>query len=278
MTDGPEKTDVGQLTNRFCMQQETFYFSVITLNLRFGLAKDGINGWEYRKKGYAPFFKDYPADFYGFQEANDFQTCFIDEILSDYGYIGKRTPAPQFWQNNIIFFHSSWECIHQSHLFLSPTPTIPSRFADSQWPRQCTIGVFKKSGSTIACLNTHFDFLSSVQEKSARIILNAMPSLPANTPVILLGDFNAEPSSPCHQVFTNSDGQADQPFAAFQNAFQAPFPGSFHDFTGEKDGRHIDWILYRGEMAPVESKVIRGKYTGQYLSDHFPLFAEFKFT
>jgi len=258
------------------MQQSTSKFSVITLNLRFGLSEDGPNDWVYRKEGYAPFLKEYSADFYGFQEANDFQTRFIEKLLSDYHFIGKRTPAPQFWQNNIIFFHTSWQCIHYQHFFLSPTPSIPSRFKDSKWPRQCTVGVFKKAENTVACINTHFDFLSSVQEKSARVILDATLDLPKSTPAILLGDFNAEPFSPCYRVFTEKEQKENRPYSPFQDTFQEPFPGSFHGFTGEPDGRHIDWILYQGKIKPVESKVIQGKFAGQYLSDHFPLFAEFE--
>ena len=32
-------------------------FSVLTLNLRFGLADDGANNWRYRKKGFQPFLE-----------------------------------------------------------------------------------------------------------------------------------------------------------------------------------------------------------------------------
>ena len=78
--------------------------SVLTLNLRFGLADDGPNGWDYRKDSFPYFFEKHRKDFIGLQEANDFQTDFIDNILNDYNFIGKRNPAPSFWQNNIIFY------------------------------------------------------------------------------------------------------------------------------------------------------------------------------
>lgn len=252
-----------------------FNFRVITLNLRFGLAEDGINGWQYRKNAYAPFLKEHAADFYGFQEANDFQTDFIGDLLPEHDFIGKRTPAPEYWQNNIIFFHLSWKCIHSSHLFLSPTPTVPSRFEGSKWPRQCTIGLFEKAGRTLACITTHLDFSSAVQEKSAHVILEAASNLPAGTPVILVGDFNTDPSSPCYRVFTEKKPSGGLPF---QNTFHAPFPATFHGFTGEPKGQHIDWILYRGtKIRPVQRHVLPVTYDKTYLSDHFPLSAHFKF-
>ncbi|MEJ2658898.1 MAG: hypothetical protein P8012_17210 [Desulfobacterales bacterium] len=84
----------------------------MTLNLRFGLADDGPNNWQYRKKGFPVLFDAYPTDFFGFQEANDFQIDYLDNILKEYHYIGKRSPSPSFWQNNVIFHKKSWACIH----------------------------------------------------------------------------------------------------------------------------------------------------------------------
>ena len=57
--------------------------SVLTLNLRFGLADDGPDSWQYRKRCFTAFFEKYRADFMGFQEANDFQIDFIHKILAE---------------------------------------------------------------------------------------------------------------------------------------------------------------------------------------------------
>ena len=92
-------------------------FSVLTLNLRFGLADDGANDWKYRKKGFGLFLEKYRTDFISFQEANDFQIDFLHNILTEYNYIGKRSPSPSFWQNNIIFYHKKWHCTLYEHFF-----------------------------------------------------------------------------------------------------------------------------------------------------------------
>jgi len=60
--------------------------SVLTLNLRFGLAADGPNGWRHRKDCFPSFLEKYRKDFIGLQEANDFQTDFISKILTDYNF------------------------------------------------------------------------------------------------------------------------------------------------------------------------------------------------
>jgi endonuclease/exonuclease/phosphatase family metal-dependent hydrolase len=107
-------------------------FSTLTFNLRFGLADDGANSWDHRKKGLTALFKKYNPDFIGLQEANDFQIDYLTKILIGYEFIGKRSPAPPNWQNNVIFFKRKWEPEVYQHLFLSKTPTIPSKFRDSR--------------------------------------------------------------------------------------------------------------------------------------------------
>ena len=251
--------------------------SVLTLNLRFGLADDGDNSWQFRKKAFPSLFNTYCVDFIGLQEVNDFQIDFLKKILTEYNLIGRRSPAPSFWQNNIIFYKRIWECIYYEHFFLSPTPMIPSRFQESRWPRQCTIGMFKNKDHRLICVNTHFDFDVAAQIKSARLIMERLSVLPLDLPAILMGDFNASPLSPPYMIFTGQNKKSSaQKGSCFKNVFAKPFPGTHHGFTGDRNGDHIDWILYRGEIIPDNYKIIQGTFNGVYPSDHFPLNATFK--
>ncbi len=250
--------------------------SILSLNLRFGLADDGPNNWGHRQKIFPSFLEKHRADFMGFQESNDFQTDFLEDILREYRMIGKRSPAPRFWQNNIIFYKKEWECVHYEHLFLSPTPTIPSRFPKSKWPRQCTIGMFERDGTRVICVNSHFDFDAEVQTDSAVFIMERLSRLPSDLPALVMGDFNATPSRPCYQVFTGQHPAPDAKGPYFRSVFSEPFPATFHGFTGNTDGKHIDWILWRGGLALEKSEVIHDAIDGMYPSDHFPVFATFR--
>ena len=251
-------------------------FTVISLNLRFGLADDGVNSWTNRKKGVADFLQAQSANFIGLQEANDFQIDFIAANLAGYAYIGKRSPAPRFWQNNVLFYDKRWQCISHKHFYLSPTPDVPSQFSDSRWPRQCTIGLFERHQRRLICINTHFDFEAPVQRKSAKIILEQLSWLPVELPVVLMGDFNATPESDCHLILTGSGQEAALDGPPFRNVFGEPYPGTFHGFSGEPTGDCIDWILYRGNITPVAWEVIRSTFNGLYPSDHFPVLAQFR--
>ncbi|MDM8524077.1 endonuclease/exonuclease/phosphatase family protein [Desulfococcaceae bacterium HSG8] len=248
-------------------------FSVMTFNLRFGRADDGPNNWSYRQKAFPLLFGKYRPDFIGFQEANDFQTDFLRDFLDEYDIIGERKPAPAFWQNSPIFYKKNWKLIRHEYFFLSPTPEIPSRFRKSRWPRQCVISMFEKDDCRVICINTHFDFDTSVQTRSALLIMEQLSHLPPDIPGVLMGDFNARPSRACYQVFTGQN-QAKDP--CFKNTFKEPFPGTFHGFNGNTDGGHIDWILYRGGIVTGEAAVIRDQFGGIYPSDHFPLHVRFR--
>jgi endonuclease/exonuclease/phosphatase family metal-dependent hydrolase len=254
-------------------------FSVLSLNLRFGLADDGPNSWPFRQKAYPGLLEQYKTDFICFQEANGFQIDFLVDLLPDYEFIGQRENPPEFWQSDVIFYHRSWTCDEKEHFFLSDTPDTPSKFKDSRWPRQCTLGCFQFENRNLICINTHFDFDSKVQVKSASLILDRLSKYPEDTPVILTGDFNADPSSDCYGVFTG--GKSDTREACgthpFQNVFSRPFPGTFHGFTGKAEGGHIDWILYKGPVLLSKSVIIQADFEGRFPSDHFPIKAEFEF-
>jgi endonuclease/exonuclease/phosphatase family metal-dependent hydrolase len=248
----------------------------LSVNLRFGLADDGPFSWSQRKKAYPHLFKAYPMDFIAVQEANDFQVEELDHLLVDYQFIGLRKPAPRFWQNNVIFYRAPWRCIANDYFFLSPTPDLPSRARNSRWPRQCTMGIFCRGQTEIICINTHLDFNPEIQTQSARIILERLQRWPTVLPAFLMGDFNAPPTAECLAVLTAHAASERTCRQRFKSAFKAPFGGTFHNFTGNANGKHIDWILYRGHLRIEASEIVKKSFEGVFPSDHFPICARFE--
>lgn len=244
---------------------------IFCLNLRFGRADDGLHDWEHRKLAYPRLLRYFQSDFYAFQEAMDFQIAFLHSLLREYDVIGQRMPAPDYWQNNVIFYHRSWNCLDSRHFYLSDTPDKPSKFDQSQWPRQCTMGIFEHRDTCINMATTHFDFDPDVQKKSALLILEQLNQLPTEKPAIIMGDFNAGAQSSCIEALTVNPGN-------FKSALWPPNMGTHHQFSGVAKEGPIDWILYRGSLAKQDAQVVTLPVEGIYPSDHFPLTASFKFT
>ncbi len=247
----PKNPHPGQLT-----------IGVMTMNLRFGLARDKGNCWEKRQPMVSKILERYSSDFIGFQEVNHFQAEFLAHTLTTHGHIGWHNKQVSWWQSNMIFFHPSWTCLGYRHHFLSHTPDIPSKLKGSKWPRQCVMGWFQKEGREVLVVNTHFDFDSKVQEKSVDLIMDFLTRFPRGLPVIITGDFNAQPDSLAHARFTTN---------GFREVFEGKEIATFHEFTGKDTGPHIDWILYRGGLIPNHSRVITDSFSNRFPSDHFPV-------
>lgn len=253
-------------------RQNADRFSVMSFNVRFGLADEGEHKWENRKPAFAALFEHCRPDFIGMQEVNGFQAAFFADLLSDYQAVGKRAPAPVGWQDVLIFHKKGWACRRCDRFFLSDTPGIPSRMVQSRWPRQCVMGEFEKDGIRMVCANTHFDFDEQVQVRSAAILLERLDRFATDAvPALVTGDFNAGPGSACHRAFTDP-ASAKRPFS---DTFAGNATGTFHQFTGEPVSDRIDWILQRDLGDPVERKIITDRFAGIFPSDHFPVYAEF---
>jgi endonuclease/exonuclease/phosphatase family metal-dependent hydrolase len=240
----------------------------MSLNLRFGRADDGADSWERRKDRLRALLREHPVDFLCAQEVNLFQADFLRECLPGHSVCGVRDPAPAFWQNNVITGSPAWERTGCARFFLSDSPWVPSRFAGSKWPRQCTVAVFRREGLEVACVNTHLDFRARVREAAARVLLEELEGLvPEGAPVVLAGDFNAAPGEPCYRMLTER---------GFEDVFREHGGGTWHGFTGRARGGRIDWILSRGGVSAVEGRIVTGAFGGGYPSDHFPVMAVFE--
>lgn len=239
----------------------------MTMNLRFGLADDGLNKWDLRQRLVKKVLKRYPVDFLGIQEVNHFQAEFLDTALYDHEFIGWHNKSIDWWQSNLLFFSQSWTCIKCSHYFLSHTPGETSKLEGSKWPRQCVIGLFKKGVREIIAVNTHFDFTPGVQAESAKLIIGFLSEFPKDLPTIITGDFNCNPGSSAYRVFLKN---------GFKEIFEGQKITTFHDFEGRNTGRHIDWILYRNGIVPVSLNVVKDSFSNWFPSDHYPIQARFK--
>jgi endonuclease/exonuclease/phosphatase family metal-dependent hydrolase len=109
---------------------------------------------------------------------------------------------------------------------------------------------------------------------SAELLAEKFAELTQSTtaPILLLGDFNAEPNSPVYSMLK----------ATFQDLYcskrhrELCSGPTFNAFTlTETDDKIIDYFFGSPELIPIQYKVLQTPFERSYPSDHFPLVLTF---
>lgn len=255
----------------FCSGQN---LSVMTYNIRLNHAGDGENAWPNRKEKLVQQLKFYEPDLFGIQEGLPGQVKYIDEALEDYAYIGAgRDDGKEKGEFSAIYYdENQFKLMESGTFWLSTTPERPSKGWDAALPRVCTYGLFKRNNDQqlFWLFNTHFDHIGQeARVNSMKLILNQIRKLNEDElPVILMGDFNVEPT--------------DEPIIEMKKALRdsreiaqlvfGPEP-TFNGFQfDQKPERRIDYIAVGEGIEVLKHAVLTDSYDQKYISDHFPVF------
>ncbi len=252
--------------------------TVMTFNVRYPAAGDGVNAWEARRNILVGVIKDKHPDVMGTQELFQLQGDYIVEKLPEYAWFGLSRRGNHEDEHMGVFYRKSrLELLKSGDFWLSETPDQP---ASMSWgvslPRMVTWAEFRdrKNGRTFRYLNTHFPHRRNdedARKQCARVIAEKLKAVPPDSTVVITGDFNTDIASEAHGVLTESLADAWKEI----KEPVGPVP-TFHGFTGKPAGLgRIDWILYRGALVPRTAETITSNEGGKYPSDHFPVFVSF---
>lgn len=250
--------------------------NVMSFNVRYGTANDGPNHWNNRKDILVDTIKTYAPDAVGTQECLDFQAQYIVEKLPEYRWFGVGREINCDGEHMAVLYKaSSLAPIATGNFWLSETPDVVGSISwDSACRRMVTWAKFMhlESKKTFYFLNTHLDHKSEpARQGGAKVLREWIAELPADTPVVVTGDFNSVAgNSEAYAILTGA-GLADAWISAPERvgptvtwgAFKAPEEGS---------DRRIDWILTRG-VGVVKCETVLFNRKGRYPSDHYPVFA-----
>ncbi len=256
-------------------------FVVMSLNLRTGLAMDGVNSWKYRESILMDMLEMQSPDLVGTQEGLLFQLTAITDRFPEYDWVGTGRNGTDFDEFCAIFFRKSRFSLLESDTFwLSDTPSIPeSTFSPQQgWIRIVTWAHLedRENHLTFHLFNTHFDTSQAdeIPQRSAALLAQRIQEIAGTGPVLVVGDFNNEVGSPAWQILTGSleyngvSGALLDPW----EILDIPEEGTFHGFTGiPTAATRIDWILHHPGADPLAAAVIRFNRDGLYPTDHFPV-------
>lgn len=162
--------------------------------------------------------------------------------------------------------------------WLSPDLYVPaSRFEEqSQCPRTCCCTLLrdKKSGRLLYVYNVHLDHIKTpAQEKQLHIVVDKMNERFYDYPAVLLGDFNLK-----HSESSEMEWLREQDIVPMRQ-ISGIYPVTFHGFGKISEDFNIDYIFATKDIADKVSKVKlwTDEKHGIYLSDHYPICAEFEF-
>lgn len=255
--------------------------TVMTLNMRYDNPEDGANNWRFRRERIAELIRSEAVDLLGTQEvlANQFDD--LQALLPGYRAVGVgREDGARAGEFNAVFFRSDrFELLDSGVFWLSENPETPgSKGWDGACERLATWTVLRdKSGGELLFINTHLDHIGEqARREGVALLLRRIETLRAGRPVILTGDFNAEPSSPVvARVVADS---------ALRSAWDtAPIRSgsawSFSDFgqLPEEERPLIDYVFYGGGLEVLSCSILPDTLGGGYLSDHAPVEARLKY-
>lgn len=257
----------------------TAQMSVMTFNIRLATPSDGINEWENRKERVAETILWHETQILGVQEALHNQMMDLQARLPNYAYVGVgRDDGKTAGEYSAIFYKKAlFEVIESRTFWLSTTPEVPSFGWDAKIRRVVTWAKFRvrSSQKTFFVFNTHFDHQGvEARRESALLLKRKIQEIAGSSPVVVLGDFNAEPTSEPMQIMLG----ATQPrvYDARTQSLTPPFgpTGTFNGFkSGELSDQPIDHILVTQEWKVTKAATLSPTWKGLFASDHFAVVA-----
>ena len=254
-------------------------FSAISYNIRNDYNPTEPNNWNSRRSEVVRLLQYYKPDFFGVQEALLHQNQYIDSALTNYTYIGVgRDTGGKQGEYCALFVDTTRFSIKRSHtIWLSETPEKPSKSWDAAFPRIVSYALLQHNTSKqhIWVLNTHFDHVGvQARLQSAHIIRQLIDTLnTAKYPVLLMGDFNAEPTDEPIKYLSEHLHEAS---SISTSAAYGPV-GTFNGFSSDVPAECIDYFFVQALSVTGTRHIDDRGQNQQLLSDHLPIqiFASF---
>ena len=257
-----------------CSRTETI--KVMSSNVRVGTAKDGDNDWDIRRTAYVAMLADVAPAVFGVQEALDFQLSYIKEKCPQYEAVGvgRDDGVSKGEHMSVLYDKNLMELLDWGTYWLSETPDVPSKGWDAACYRTTTWTLLKskKTGREFYFVNTHLDHVGEEARKNglARIVERIAAMNPEGRPMILTGDFNVTPDSPC---LVDLDKMMK---SARVCAESSDDKGSWTGWG--RVSEVIDYIYYSGFDKCTDFKVVDKEYDGKpFVSDHYPVISTLVF-
>lgn len=251
---------------------------VMSFNIRYGTARDGVNAWPNRRQHVAAVIQTFAPDVLGTQETLPFQAQQLQQDLAGYQYIGWSRDASDDGEQCGVFVRTErFKVIESGQFWLSETPDEKfSKSWDSSLPRVATWVRLKDQSAgdrQLLFINTHFDHRGeTARHESARLLVRRGTELAAGQPLLITGDFNCGEGSPPWKTLTADTARLEDTFRKVHPQ-RSDSEGTFNGFSDRVGTERIDWILCSSHWKVTAATIDRSEFGGRFASDHFAVTA-----
>ena len=258
--------------------------NVMTFNVRYDNPDDSLNNWNYRKDRVANAIRFYDADIVGTQEVLHNQMEDLRQRLPGYESIGVgREDGKEAGEYSALWYRADRFTSKESGWFwLSETPEAAgSKGWDGACERIATWAKLqdKLTGKELFVMNTHLDHVGvAARREGVKLVLDKIQELGGDLPVILTGDFNAEPESDViKQVTDTADPEHLTDARTVADLVYGP-NWTFHDFGSipYEHRERIDYIFVKNGLEVLKYGILTETEGDAYLSDHAPVLVSVK--
>lgn len=258
--------------------------NVMTFNVRYDNPDDSLNNWNYRKDRVANAIRFYDADIVGTQEVLHNQMEDLRQRLPGYESIGVgREDGKEAGEYSALWYRADRFTAKESGWFwLSETPEVAgSKGWDGACERIATWAKLqdKLTGKELFVMNTHLDHVGvAARREGVKLVLDKIQELGGDLPVILTGDFNAEPESDViKQVTDTADPEHLTDARTVADLVYGP-NWTFHDFGSipYEHRERIDYIFVKNGLEVLKYGILTETEGDAYLSDHAPVLVSVK--
>lgn len=247
---------------------------------------DGFEPWDDRVPHTGDTIRRHDPDLLGVQELfSGAEVAQIEAELPDYTSIWWVKPDPDSldYADAAIFYRTGmFEEVEHGFYWLSPNPDEPysTGFAAPQLPRLVVWARLHAVDDDFDFVfaTTHFDNNAPSQELSAPLVLERTASMAGMLPVVMVGDFNSDPSDPAYTILTEGvDGAGPHFDDSFVLADDWSSDSNLEPPPEYDPSLRIDHIFVAGAPWQASGWIVDQWGYGpndHYTSDHFAIAVE----
>ncbi len=253
---------------------ETTDLRVMSFNIRcLGVGSDT---WQDRIGIVSETMLTSGADSIGIQEGTpEWMATLKDTVSEKYAFVGQGRDGLDKGEYSAIFYlKDKYNVVDSGTFWLSETPDEMSKGWDASMNRICTWAILenKETGDKYVHMNSHFDHIgTSARKNSAKLITERAKAF-GDLPVIFTADMNIREGTDAYETMISAGVFKDSKYEAQDTMDYL----TYHDTKPKNhEGDVIDYVMSNSKLTATQYRVVTEGVDGRYVSDHFPVYADF---